>query len=121
MFTDHEVLDHLLDGTADALDISPELYNRAVLEYENIASWLVKHRPGNATIKIYPQGSFRLGTVVRPHFDGDEYDIDLVFLRDLDKTSITQAQLKAAAGELLGVYVEAHRYRALWKALSSRP
>ena len=33
--------------------------------------------------EIYAQGSFRLGTVVRPLTDNDEYDIDLVYRRNL--------------------------------------
>ncbi len=109
MITDLELLDRLLDGTAEALDISPKLHDLAVSEYERIAVWLVEQRPGKATIRIYPQGSFRLGTVVRPHAELDEYDIDLVFMRDLHKTAITQADLKAAAGEMLTAYVDAHR------------
>ena len=57
--------------------------------------------------EIYAQGSFRLGTVVRPLTDKDEYDIDLVYRRDLKKESTTHKKLKCEAGEHLLAYVQA--------------
>ena len=55
---------------------------------------------------VYPQGSFRLGTVLRPIASGD-FDIDLIFLRALAKESITQKELRAQAGQLLRTYIAA--------------
>jgi hypothetical protein len=56
---------------------------------------------------VYPQGSFRLGTVVRPLQDGDDYDLDLgCRLRSgITKQTHTQKQLK----HLLGADLEAYR------------
>ena len=104
--TDNELLDFLLDGTAATLDIPELLHDRAVAEYGSIARFLADKclAPGN--IQIYPQGSFRLGTVVLPTAFGDQYDIDLVFLRAIPKDSTTQAELKRVAGELLAEYVK---------------
>ena len=44
--------------------------------------------------------------MIRPVSDTDEYDIDLVYKRDLQKESTTQQQLKKEAGEHLAEYVE---------------
>jgi len=40
--------------------------------------------------RIYPQGSFRLGTVVRPDTRTGEYDIDLVCWLLIAKETVTQ-------------------------------
>src|SRR6266446_9243628 len=73
-------LEEALRNLAAALDIPPALYEAAVLRYTDVTAWLsaedsplVQYNP-----EIYPQGSFRLGTMVRPIFRPDEFDIDLV-------------------------------------------
>lgn len=60
-----------------AIDISDEMFEKAVAEYEALGKWIDKETP-QYKISIYPQGSFALGTVVRPINDSDDYDIDLV-------------------------------------------
>lgn len=59
------------------IDISDEMFEKAVAEYEALGKWIDKETP-QYKISIYPQGSFALGTVVRPINDSDDYDIDLV-------------------------------------------
>jgi hypothetical protein len=54
---------------------------------------------------IYPQGSFRLGTAVRPVHKGGEYDIDLVCRREIARDSTTQIQLKREVGAALSSFV----------------
>jgi hypothetical protein len=104
--TDNELLDSLLEGTAATLDIPESMHDRAVTEYGAIARFLAATCLAPGDIQIYPQGSFRLGTVVLPTAFGDQYDIDLVFLRAIPKDSTTQADLKRVAGELLADYVK---------------
>jgi len=55
--------------------------------------------------RIYPQGSFRLGTVVRPAGRTGEYDIDLVCWLLIAKENITQVELKQRVGDLLRAYL----------------
>jgi len=65
--------------------------------------------------QIFPQGSFRLGTMIKPINDGDEYDIDLVCeMNTLSKDRVTQKQLKDMVGDRLKAN---ERYR---KMLSER-
>ena len=79
---DHEKaiqLNELLDKLADQLNISKEKEERAVTAYRSVGGWL-DDDPRVDDGEIYPQGSFRLGTVVRPlSGDDDGYDIDLVY------------------------------------------
>src|SRR4051794_12870143 len=104
--TRQPMLDRLVGEAIASLDIPDTVFERAVTRYEAAAAWL-RHRwiMSGVSGEIYPQGSFRLGTVVRPiHADG-EYDMDLVCRRDLRKESITQALLKGEVGRDLGLYV----------------
>lgn len=76
------IVDALLLELAEALDIPPSKYQQAVQRYRSVGEWLESGTyPGTVGLPaIYPQGSFRLGTVVRPIREGKEsdYDIDLV-------------------------------------------
>ena len=93
----------LFSKAAAALDIPDYVYEDATLKYEDVGSWLAGE---DSELKfcspeIYPQGSFRLGTVVRPISEEDEYDIDLVCHLELDKERTTQANLKKMVGDRL--------------------
>ncbi|MEH6472217.1 MAG: nucleotidyltransferase [Halopseudomonas sp.] len=71
-----------LESVAQDLDIPPSKYQQAVDRYKSVGRWLQDGVDVGAgeELRIYTQGSFRLGTVVRPLSDGSEadYDIDLV-------------------------------------------
>jgi hypothetical protein len=98
-----EMLSMLLAGAVDTLDIAPDLQRLAIARYEEVGSWLAEH--GGYRCRIYPQGSFRLGTVVRPAGGSGEYDIDLVCLLLLAKEATTQTELKKHVGVLLRSYI----------------
>ncbi|NBE95496.1 nucleotidyltransferase [Nonomuraea sp. KC401] len=97
------MLSMLLDGAVETLDIAPHLYERTVGEYEDVGTWLAEN--GNPDWRIYAQGSFLLGTVVRPNTPRGEYDIDLVCRLPIVKESITQFDLKKRIGDELSKYV----------------
>jgi hypothetical protein len=105
--TPEGVLSELLTGAAEALDIPPELEAHARWRYQDIGTHLNKHGDalGGADWNVYPQGSFLLGTVVSPAVTEGEYDVDLVCLRLIEKTSTTQVGLKQEVGEALGRYI----------------
>lgn len=78
-------LNAILENISESLDISPSDYERAVESYQAVGQWLedgyMEFFPGSdAKPVIYPQGSIRLGTIVRPIKNGAEadYDVDLV-------------------------------------------
>lgn len=90
----------LLNKIAEELDIPDHLYEDAVIKYEDIGDWLCKDDSElkKYSPEIYPQGSFRLGTVVRPVSEKEEYDIDLVCCLEIEKEKTTQEQLKEMVG-----------------------
>lgn len=99
-------LEELVGAAITNLDIPDALYARAVERYEDVGAWLDEHWSVSTDDGvIYPQGSFRLGTVVRPINPQDQYDIDLVCRRDLLKQWTTQAELKRDVGAGLRAYV----------------
>ena len=94
-----------LEKVVEGIDISPSKYKDAVKHYEAVAHWLKEGTyPGCAgEIEIYPQGSFRLGTVVRPIRDGIEadYDIDLVSEFPIHKLQTKPRTIKTMTGDRL--------------------
>lgn len=100
-----EQIEHakLLEHIAEALDLTPAQYALAVSRYESVGrhlesieGTLAKHNPS-----VYTQGSFRIGTAIRPLNDEDVFDIDLVCELQMDKAACTQEQVKVAVGERL--------------------
>lgn len=93
----------ILTYLADALDISEPQYKDAVEKYKAVGRWLGKEDSPLAIFRpdIYPQGSFNLGTVVKPITHEDEYDIDLVCQLDIGKEQTTQQQHKQMVGDRL--------------------
>jgi hypothetical protein len=94
-----------LEELAEALDISPSKYKEAVEHYTAVGNWLdapdsplKEYDP-----RVYPQGSFRLGTVVRPVIKGREadYDIDLVCCLDAPRPWLEPRELKHLVGDRL--------------------
>lgn len=98
----------LLAANASDLDIPDDLHEKAVVKYTEVGEWLAaddselqKYSP-----EIYPQGSFRLGTAIRPFHGNGEYDIDLVCRLDIRKEQVTQKELKDMIGRRLRAHDE---------------
>lgn len=75
-YTRQEIND-LFSSILTDLDISADMFNKARAEYEALGAWIDKESDEYA-VKIYPQGSFALGTVIKPISGKDDYDLDLV-------------------------------------------
>lgn len=101
--TPNQEIEGLLQNLAEGLDIPDHLYEDATLKYEDVSEFLAAEDSELRayTPEIFPQGSFRLGTVVKPLTRADEYDIDLVCHLHLKKESITQKDLKEMVGRRL--------------------
>lgn len=76
-----------------AVDISPTMYRNAVEKYEHLASYLEEK---GFDVTIYPQGSFALGTVVRPLHKGEDavYDLDFIYMVHKHKQNIQPSELR---------------------------
>ena len=73
-------LDALLEEVCAALQITQTQYEQAVTHYEAVGNWLSEDPFLSALVpRIFPQGSMRLQTTVRP-WRYIEYDLDLVCL-----------------------------------------
>jgi len=66
----------VIDRIIAELELTPTQYNDAVKSYEAVAAVLEKIHPLWQII-IFPQGSMRLGTTIRP-IQGERFDLDMV-------------------------------------------
>ena len=93
----------ILEELGKTLDISKDEHEKAVKSYEFVGNWLSatdspleKYKP-----EILPQGSFMLGTMIRPVNEEDELDIDLVCRLEGKQPQWTQFDLKKIVGDRL--------------------
>lgn len=95
---------------AESLEIPQSRYDSADRSYRAVAEWLDRDasRFARVTVRVYSQGSFRLGTAIRPLSGDENYDLDVVCEVDVPKLSITQAQLHDALGAEIVAYAKAH-------------
>jgi hypothetical protein len=86
-----------LEALAEELSISDARYTQAQDSYDSFGRWL--HRE-SSTIRgydpqIYVQGSFRLGTAIRPLSEKEDYDVDsMCEFQLLAPSHLTQQKLK---------------------------
>lgn len=75
------------------LDISPTMHKDAVEKYKNISDFL---NSKGINADFYPQGSFALGTVVRPYRSEKEgnFDLDAICQIRLEKHQTTPEEIK---------------------------
>jgi hypothetical protein len=99
----------IIEALADSLGIPDSAYEKAEARYKDLGNYFDS---GDAQCSafsphIYPQGSFRLGTVVRPLNAQCEYDLDLGcrLRKGITKRSHTQRWLK----QLVGADLESYR------------
>ena len=69
----------IFEELASELDITKKQYETLKKSYTDVGTWLNDDEslsPYN--VDVYPQGSFRLGTIIQPINEEDDLDIDLV-------------------------------------------
>lgn len=94
-----QYLSELYDSISEELSISNTMMEKAVKSYEAVGNWLGECEP-DLDVKIFPQGSFNLGTVIKPLSDKDDYDIDLVCLLSNGRY-LTAKEIKMIVGNRL--------------------
>lgn len=94
----NNLIEKMLRMLAKELDISEEKYDKAVISYEAVGNYL-NNNIEDSDIRIFSQGSFKLGTVIKPLNDEDDYDIDLVCL--VGKNYNNPKDLKNEIGNVL--------------------
>ena len=93
----------ILETLGETLDITETQYKAAVSSYGAVGEWLAKPESSLAPYKpvIRPQGSFMLGTMIKPVCEEDDLDIDLVCELTGKNPQWTQYHLKQAVGNRL--------------------
>ena len=100
--------DTALPLVADGVDIPDSAYDKAEKRYKDLGEWLC--REGSEVARydpsVFPQGSFLLGTVIRPVGSDEEYDLDLgcTLKTGVGKSTHSQEQLKVLLGRELEAY-----------------
>lgn len=97
-----------IEALVEELAVDETRYEQADKSYKSVGSWLNRDKSTLAAYHptVYVQGSFALGTVIKPLHSGEEYDIDAVCeLVRLGKGQVTQAELK----EMVRVELELYR------------
>lgn len=86
-----------------SLDISQTHYRIAVERYKAVGDYIEKYLLDKYEIevKIYPQGSFAIGTVVKPYDNREGYDIDLVCEIMINKNNVTPDKIKSMVYEAI--------------------
>jgi len=99
-----------LENLAAKLDVPASRYEEAERRYKAVGEWLGRDDSSlnEYSPDVYVQGSFGLGTAIRPANDEEHYDIDLVCELSADKAAMSQKDLKDAFGKELGLYASAH-------------
>lgn len=100
----------VLKGILEKIELPEGAYEKAEQRYKDIGEWL--NREDSTCLEydplVFSQGSFRLGTAIKPGAD-EEYDLDIGcnLRQGLSKGDITQEQLKSHVGVELGLYRKA--------------
>ncbi len=105
----------LLKKMVELLELPDSAYQKAKDRYEDIGEYLSRETSAchDNDPHIFPQGSFRLGTAIRPLDDREEYDLDLAcnLTQGISHGTHTQADLKHLIGGEIKLYREARNIK----------
>lgn len=95
------------------IDLPERAYELAASRYKDLATWIARPDSELAPYDshVFVQGSFALGTAIRPINEGEEYDLDFTckLRRDVSRDTHTQQQVKALLGRELDAYRKARQ------------
>ena len=90
------------------IELPDHAYEAAKRRYDDLGAWVARNGCALKSLDphIFVQGSFALGTAIRPVKEGQEYDLDLSCkLRNgVDRTTHSQRQVKDMVGRELEAY-----------------
>lgn len=69
----------IFDSLAEELSITETMLEKAETAYNALGEY-IKSANEEWEVSVYPQGSFELGTVIKPLNEQEQYDVDLVVL-----------------------------------------
>ncbi len=108
--TNDIIREEALQQAAKKLDIPPSKYKQAMERFDTMHDYLSDGDYAGATPPhdIYLQGSFKLGTEIRPYRGSKDadYDIDVVCCLGHQQENITPSTVKHQVGNRLKVYYD---------------
>lgn len=103
MMTNEQRLQYhsILEEFCKALDITKAEHDTIATSYKSMGEWLANETSSlnDYSPSILPQGSFLLGTIVRPISNEDDLDVDLVCQLSRKPAIWTQKSLKNSVGD----------------------
>src|SRR5690349_19887052 len=100
--------DDKLQLLIETIDLPERAYEKATQRYRDVGEWFDRNE---CTLKehdphIFVQGSFALGTAIRPLTGEQEYDLDLscTLRSGISRDTHSQSELKAMVGRELDDY-----------------
>lgn len=97
-----ESFNRILEELASELGITKTQYENLATSYKAVGTWLNDDESlKGCDVNVYPQGSFRLGTIIQPINEDDDLDIDLVCRLTSKPPYWTQEDLKESIGNRL--------------------
>lgn len=98
----------ILEDMIKGLDLPEYVIEQSIKRYQSLGNWFDREgsRFENEAIEVFPQGSFALGTTIKPIEDNEEYDLDIGCKVNNDgyKSLHSQKQLKESLGQELEAY-----------------
>lgn len=103
------IINSILSKMCEVIDIPDSAYKLAEGRYKDLGEWFQRDDSSCALFnpRVFPQGSFRLGTVIRPLDANAHYDLDIVCKLEngISKLTHSQKELK----NIIGNEVEKYR------------
>ena len=78
-------VDDVLNRICEALQLNKSRREKVNARYEAVSGWIEKDDGYFKDAKIYAQGSYRIGTIIKPQ-KGEEFDLDFVVQTNKDWT-----------------------------------
>jgi len=100
-------LNRFFDELAKSVDITDARYEKVEKRYKAILDFFKNNELKRYDLDLYPQGSFAMGTAIKPINDDGYYDVDIICrLSDANanKKEMKQSELKALVGNAVKHY-----------------
>lgn len=100
----------LLDDLVSQVEVPESAYTKAEERYHSLGEWLCSKEAESHEYEpsVFPQGSFRLGTAIKPLNEAEEYDLDIAceLMTGIDQESHSQKEVKDLVGRDIKRYKE---------------
>lgn len=102
----HVAYRHNIKELLKEIDVSDYDYEKAINRYKSISEFVNKSSLSQYNPEIFVQGSFKLGTAIKPITEDGSYDVDMVLVvTGLDKLDLSQNDFKKKVGYIIQNYV----------------